>query len=307
MGVLDGTHHEPVLEQTDDLHRDLLERLPHRGQPRRHDLRGQRVVEAHHGDVVRTGLAAAFVDRLQNPHGDGVAAAHESRRLVGVEHGVRGAAPELDGVLAPRAEPGGGQAALVHAVDPPAAPVLSDVRRLLPAHPRDALVSPVGEVVDGEHDPRATVDVDPRVGGAGLLPGAAEGHERHLPLLEPLRLRVAAVGVGDEEGVDGRRAQEGVVPVERVAHVLGGEQQDVQAGLLAGLDQRVQEPVHEAGGGALHGGLEAQPHEVGGPGAEIASRAVGRVAQRLDRALHALQGVGAQQVGAVQGVRDGLA
>ena len=46
---------------------------------------------------------------------------------------------------------------------------------------------------------------------------------------------------------------------------------------------------------------------MGGAGAQVAGRPVGRVAQRLDRALHPLEGVGAQQVGAVEGVGDRLA
>ena len=54
-------------------------------------------------------------------------------------------------------------------------------------------------------------------------------------------------------------------------------------------------------------GSSRRPDQVGGAGAQVAGGAVGRVAERLDRALHPLEGVGAQQVGAVQRVGHGLA
>src|SRR3712207_7168275 len=52
------------------------------------------------------------------------------------EQRVPGPAAEVHGVLAAGAEPGGGESALVHPVDPSAAPVLAEQRGLLPPHPR---------------------------------------------------------------------------------------------------------------------------------------------------------------------------
>ena len=191
----------------------LLERLAHRGQPRRHDLRGQRVVEADDGDVVPGRAGAALVIACSTPIAMVSLQHTNADGLVGlVEQGAR--PPAARTRWCPR--PG----ALRPVVDSPCSCMRSTqpLRRSSPMYdvfasrPTRCAVCPVGEVVDGEHDAGAPVDVDPRVGGAGAVPRAAEGDERHLLLLEPRRLRVAAVGVGDDEGVDGRRAQQVVVP-----------------------------------------------------------------------------------------------
>ena len=134
-------------------------------------------------------------------------------------------------------------------------------------------------------------------------PNATNGR----PLLaQPGGLRVAEVGVGDDEGVDGGRAQQVVVAADRVL-VVAREEQDVVAGLLAGLDERVHEPVHHRVGGALLGRGEAEPDQRGRAGAQVARGPVGRVAELGDGLPDPLEGVGTQQVGVVDRVGDRLA
>ena len=164
--------------------------------------------------------------------------------------------------------------------------------------------------VGGQLGAGRAVDVDPRVPGVGVVPRPAEGDERRPPLVEPVGLRVAEVGVGHDEGVDRGRAEQVVVAGQLVLGVAGvgaGEQQHVVAGRAGRLDQRVHEPVHLRVGGALLDGLDRQADQVRGAGAQVAGRAVGQVAQLGDRLLHPLQGVVAQQLGVVDGVGHGLA
>ena len=142
---------------------------------------------------------------------------------------MRGAATELQGVVAARGQPARRQAEGVHPVEPAAAPVLADERALLPAHPGDPGVAALDEVVDGLHHAGPAVHVDPGVPGGRLAPGPAERDERHAALGEPGGVRVAAVGVGDHEGVDGRGAEQLVVPVGGVVLGVGAEQQHVVA------------------------------------------------------------------------------
>jgi hypothetical protein len=87
-------------------------------------------------------------------------------------------------------------------------------------------------------------------------------------------LRVAEIGVGDDEGVDGGRAQEVVVPADRIVRRTG-EEEEVVAALTGGLDQGVDEPVHRGVRGALLGGVELQPDQVAGAGAQVARSTVG--------------------------------
>ncbi len=116
---------------------------------------------------------------------------------------------------------------------------------------------------------------------------------------------VPGVGVGHHEGVHGGRAQQVLVTVERVRGVAG-EEQDVVTGARRGLDEAVQQPVHQRVAGALLGRLEAKPDQVRGTGAQLACRPVGRVAEPLDHRHHPLEGLRAQQVGVVQRVGHGL-
>ena len=133
-----------------------------------------------------------------------------------VEQRARGPAAELQGVVAARGQPAGGQAVLVHPVDPAAAPVLADERALLPADPGDPLVAALDEVVDREHRPRRGRRRRPTGAGPRAPPRAGRTpRTARRARLEPGGVRVAAVGVGDHEGVDGRGAQQLVVPVER--------------------------------------------------------------------------------------------
>ena len=144
------------------------------------------------------------------------------------------------------AEAGGGEAARVHRAAPAGAPVLADAGVLAPADPGDPLVA--ARRAGGRwraSAPARAVDVDPGVAAprgrptAGRTPRTARRR-----WLEPGGLRVAEVGVGDDEGVDGGRAQQVVVAVERVV-VVAGEEQHVVAGLARGLHQRVHEAVHQ--------------------------------------------------------------
>ena len=226
------------------------------------------------------------------------------RGLVEKYGGRLGAA--VDDVLDARGHARGGQAVRVHRAQPAGAAVLADRGVLAPADPRDAGVAAVDEVLGGERGAGGAVDVDPHVAGLVVVPRPAEGDERGALLAQPRGLRVAEVGVGDDEGVHGRRAQQVVVAADRVL-VVAREEQDVVARLLARLDQRVHEPVHRGVGGALLGGGEAQADQGRRAGAEVAGGAVGRVAELGDRLAHPLEGVGAQQVGVVDGVGDRLA
>src|SRR5262249_13676278 len=157
------------------------------------------------------------------------------------------------------------------------APVLADPGVLAPADPRDPVVSALDQVRGGDLGAGGAVDVDPRVLRPEVVPGSAEGDERRLPLGEPGRLRVAEVGVGDDEAVDGGGPQQVAVPGQRVGGVAG-EEQDVVARVAGGLDQRVDEPVHGGVGGALLGGADPHADQVGGAGAQVARGAVRRVA-----------------------------
>jgi hypothetical protein len=143
------------------------------------------------------------------------------------------------------------------------------------------------------------------VRGVRVVPRAAEGHERRAHAAQQLGLGGAGIGVGDHERIDRGGAQELVVPVERVVDVAG-EQQHVVAGPGRGLDERVQEAVHQGVAGALLRRLEAQPDHVRRAGAQLARGAVGRVAELGDRRLDALQRVLAEQLRVVQRVGDGL-
>ncbi len=126
------------------------------------------------------------------------------------------------------------------------------------------------------------VDVGPARGPRrGVVPGPAEGDEGGAALRQEAGLRRAGVGVGHHEGVDGGRAQQVVVAVQRVLRVTG-EQQHVVAGARGGLDQAVQEPVHQRVAGALLGRLEAQADQVRGAGAQLAGRPV-RASSRAAR------------------------
>ena len=149
------------------------------------------------------------------------------------------------------------------------------------------------------------VDVDPGVGRVGVVPRPAERDERRPLAGQPGGLRVAEVGVGDDEGVDGGGAQQVVVAADRVVRRTG-EQQHVVAAVTGGLHERVDEAVHRGVGGALLGRVELQADQVAGAGAQVAGGAVGRVAQLGDRVLDAGERVGTQELGVVDGVGDGL-
>ena len=168
---------------------------------------------------------------------------------------------------------------------PAAAPVLADARGLLPAEPGDPVVPLLEQVLGGQPGTVGAVDVGPGVVGTGLVPGPAEGHEGSTTLAQEAGLRRTGVGVGDHEGVHGGGAQQVVVPVERVVGVAR-EQQHVVPGARGRLGEAVQEPVHQRVAGALLGGLEAQPDQVRGAGAQLAGGPVGRVAEAFDDRLH---------------------
>ena len=195
----------------------------------------------------------------------------------------------------------------MHGAGPARTTVLADAGVLAPADPGDPLVAAVEQVGGGQVDPGRTVDVDPGVVGGLVVPRPAERHERRPALPQPDGLRVAEVGVGDDERVDGRGPQQVVVPAQVVLFLADREQQDVVARAARRLHERVHEPVHRGVRRALLGRAELEADQVRGAGPQVTSRPVGRVAQLLDRLLHAGQGVGAQQVGVVDGVRDGLA
>lgn len=99
------------------------------------------------------------------------------------------------------------------------------------------------------------VDVDPGMGGLGAVPRPPERHERRATFGQPGGLRVAEVGVGHDEGVDGGRPQHLVVSRDRI---LTRDQQHVMAGLGGGLHERVHEAVHHRVGGALFCPAESQ-------------------------------------------------
>ena len=195
----------------------------------------------------------------------------------------------------------------MHGLGPARTPVLADAGVLAPADPGDPLVAAVEQVGGGQVDPGRAVDVDPRVVGGLVVPRPAERHERRPPLPQPDGLRVAEVGVGDDERVDGRGPQQVVVPAQVVLVLADREQQDVVPRTARRLHERVHEPVHRRVRRALLGGAELEADHVRGAGAQVAGGPVGRVAELLDRLLHARQRVGAQEVGVVDGVRDGLA
>ena len=269
------------------------------------DLGDLAVVEADDRDVAAR-VQAPLGQRAQHPHRQRVGGADEGRRGRLVEQHRTGLAAAPHGVLDPRGHPGRREPSLLQRPAPPGPTVLADAGVLAPPDPRDPLVAAFDQVAGGQLGAGGTVDVDPGVAGIGVVPRAAEGDERRAPLAQPRGLRVAEVGVGDDEGVDRGRAQQVVVPLERVG-ALPGEEQHVVAGLARGPDQGVHEAVHRGVGGALLHGAEPQPDEVGGAGAQVARGTVGQVAELVDGLLHAHEGVGAQQVGVVDRVGDGLA
>ena len=138
--------------------------------------------------------------------------------------------PDGDGVLDPDGEPGGRQAALVHGARSSrsagprrsGSPCASRSRRSA-GGPRSSRWSVASSA------PAAPSTSTHAWRGLRLVPGPAEGDERRPALLEPGGLRVAGVGVGHHEGVHGGRAQQVVVPGDRVVGVAG-EQQHVVAG-----------------------------------------------------------------------------
>ena len=202
---------EQALERPDDLDRDLLERLPDRGEPGRHHLGDLGVVEADDGDVA-AGDQAAVGQGVHDAHREGVGGAHERRSGRASSSSTADASRPLATVSSTReARPVVDRPRERIVRLQPAAAVLADHRLLAPADPGDPLVPAVEQVVGGELGAGGAVDVDPRVAGVGVVPGAAERDERRPPRLQPGRLRVAEVGVGGDEGVDGGRAQQVVV------------------------------------------------------------------------------------------------
>ena len=169
---------------------------------------------------------------------------------------------------------------------PAPATVLADPRGLLPAEPGDPLGDPARAGARSRAGHRGRRRRRSRRGRRPGRPTVGRRPRTGAPLLEEAGLRGAGVGVGDDEGVDGGGAQQVVVPVERVLRVAG-EQQHVVPGARGGLDQAVQEAVHQRVAGALLGRLEAQPEQVRGAGAQLAGGPVGRVAEPLDDRLDA--------------------
>ena len=160
-------------------------------------------IESSKPTTARSGPARrpALVEGPQRAHRDGVAGAQRTRSAgrprTGRAARARPASPNSR-VSSPRADSRlvGRPWSCIRSTQPAAA-VLADERALLPADPGDPGVAALDEVVDRELDTGAAVDVHPGVPRRGLLPGPAEGHERHAVLGQPGRVRVAAEGVGD--------------------------------------------------------------------------------------------------------------
>ena len=171
-----------------DLDRDLLERLPHRGEPGRHDLGDLGVVEADDGDVAagRAGRARRACAARPSPGcrrrrrtPSGCASSSSTRARL---------AAAGDGVLDPRGQPGGGQAARA------AAPGSS--RRGGPRRSRSPCASRSRRSARGRGRAggwwRARCRRRRRrrpTGGAasGVVPGPAERDERRPPLARARR------------------------------------------------------------------------------------------------------------------------
>ena len=161
----------------------------------------------------RPAVEAAVAQRVQHPHRQGVGGADERRR----RWPRRAARPRPRARLATvsstrEASPVVGRPRACMRAGPARPPVLADEGVLAPADPGDPRVARVEQVVGGQLGAGGAVDVDPRVGGLGVVPRPAERDERRPPLAQPGRLRVAEVGVGHDEGVDGGRAEQVVVP-----------------------------------------------------------------------------------------------
>ena len=116
---------EQRLERADDLDRDVLERLAHRRQADREDLRDLGVVEADDRDV-----ATGAKPRIHNVCSTPIARVSEAQtNAVGGDSSsstAAASAPLCDGVLDPRGETGGGMAGIAHRAQPAGATVLAD-------------------------------------------------------------------------------------------------------------------------------------------------------------------------------------
>ena len=207
---------QPGSQRSHHLDGDLLERLPHRGQPGRATWAA--AVESSKPDHARrrprpAGRASASA--REHAHRHGVAGAHERRSAARrVEQRVRGRGGRTSTVSSPRArQPAGGQAVLVHPVHPAA--------RAGPRRCSEPFCQPIQAIrrwprstrwSTASTHPGAAVDVDPgvaaRPGSSQGRPNATNGTPRSA---QPGGLRVAAVGVGDHERVDRRGAQQLVV------------------------------------------------------------------------------------------------
>ena len=216
-------------------------------------------------------------ERLQHSHGQGVGDADEGRGLLAVEQRVRRAAAELHRVVAPRGEPRGRETALVHPVEPAAAPVLADVGALLPARPRRRAGGRGrrGGPRRGRTPARPSTSTQGCV-GVGLLPRPAERDER-APAARAARRPAGCRGRCRSR----RRRRRPLTAAARRSRRAGrctssaGEEQDVQPGSAAGLGERVQEAVHQAARAALDDRVDPEADQVRGAGAEVAGRSVG--------------------------------
>jgi hypothetical protein len=156
---------------------------------------------------------------------------------------------------------------------------------------------------------RRAVHIDPQVRGVGDVvgsPGASERHERDAPLDQPAGAGVAVEGARDDDGVD-------VSPVAQIAHPPDlllrrprRVQHDPQAPLSRALGQGVHEPVEDDARDPARVGVEMHADGRAAARAQAARRGVGRVAQALDRVLHALSRLLADDGGRVDDVADGL-
>ena len=206
-----GVGTEQPLERLDHLDGDLLERLAHRGQPgrarpgrpgsrrsrrrrcpRRRAARGRPACAARPSRGCRT--------RRRTPWAGPRRAGRRSPRARG------------DGVLDPRGQAGGRDVAR--------AASRATSRRAGPRRCSESLRQPIQAIRWWPRSSRCVVAMSAPAApststhgwrGVGVVPGPAERDERRPPLVEPGRLRVAEVGVGDDERVDRGGAQQVVV------------------------------------------------------------------------------------------------
>ena len=217
------------LERAHDLDGDVLQRLAHGRQPGREDLRDLRVVEADDRDVAtRRELAEPRACAARPSRG-----CRRRRRTPWerIRRGARRPPRHRSGRCPPpgRRDPwSGGRASRIAPIQPArrSSPMGESLRqpiqaiRVWPLSIRCSVASRV---------PAAPSTSTHGWVACGWSHGPAERDERRPLLGQPGGLRVAEVGVGDDEGVDRGRAQQVVVAADGVVVVAGEEQHVVAA------------------------------------------------------------------------------